>query len=362
MLPLQAPPRNLFSRRVAQAAAPADVVDYLDALRGLKPTWGDDDVQSPQRRAAEPVAGLQFTKSLYSRLKTMTSIRHCRQTDTDPLSRIVSRYVEDVAALSDQVDAINRLFTAIALSQAQMPMDTDHSFFFAPSTIWQDSERRKVNEEKARHKVASSLFAPKAPAVVLGPPAVSARLLVMDRASLLAACQEDVVRRCQQVSVYAAECLIAGVASGLLGIVSWHSGEVCWYVRNERHCRPKGHWASFSYDLWQAVKEVTLIDAMHLQGVPGWLEPPAQVQNVVNAIPPILHPEVGTVVGTMVKERQISWKVGEVTLPAEEVTPRPRVVADPAIVIGRIVLTGWESPEHRRPGWWQRLDCALARG
>src|SRR5262249_2805245 len=156
-----------------------------------------------------------------------------------------SRYVEDVAALNDQVDAINRLFTAVAVNQTRMPMDADHSFFFAPSTGWQDSEHRKVNEEKARHKVASTLIASKTPAVVRGPPAVSGRLLVMGRASLLAACQKDGVRRCQQVSVYAAECLIAGVASGLLGIVSWHSGEVCWYVRNERHCRLKGHWSSF---------------------------------------------------------------------------------------------------------------------
>lgn len=56
-------------------------------------------------------------------------------------------------------------------------------------------------------------------------------------------------------------------------------------------------------------------------------------------------------VGTMVKEREISWLAGEVSYPAERVLPRRRLVLDPAIVIGPIVLTGWELPEHTQPGW-----------
>jgi hypothetical protein len=100
---------------------------------------------------------------------------------------------------------------------------------------------------------------------------------------------------------------------------------------------------------------------MHLRGIPGWLELPRTVQSVVDAIPPILHPEIGTVVGTMVKEREISWLVDEVSYPADRVLPLLALLFDPAIVIGPVVLTGWEMPEHSRPGWWMHLDRALAR-
>ena len=49
------------------------------------------------------------------------------------------------------------------------------------------------------------------------------------------------------------------------------------------------------------------MDAMTLGGVPGWLDLPPDVGRVVDAIPPLLWPELGTVVGTMVREREISW-------------------------------------------------------
>jgi hypothetical protein len=243
-----------------------------------------------------------------------------------------------------------------------MPIDTDHGWLSAlpASTSMVDSEYRARNEEKTRSKVAAELFAPKSPGAVLGPPIINANLLAGARHAALAACREDIARGRNALVEHLWGSLMTTLANGLLGVIAWHSPEVCWYVRNERRLRLEGHWSQFRYDHFRTVKEVTLMDAMQLQGVPGWLEMPRQVENVVNAVPPILHREIGTVVGTMVKEREISWLVGDYRLPADEVIPR-RPVFDPAIVIGSIVLTGWESAEHRVPGWWQQLDCWRAR-
>src|SRR5206468_3046138 len=100
--------------------------------------------------------------------------------------------------------------------------------------------------------------------------------------------------------------------------------------------------------------------AAQLRGVPGWLDLPPAVEGVVRAVPPLLHPDLSTVVGTMVKEREISWYVGQESYTSEHDHPQRQPVIDPAITIGSVVLTGWESPEHRRPGWWMRLDRYFA--
>ncbi len=220
---------------------------------------------------------------------------------------------------------------------------------------------REDREERARVRFARDLFTPTDAGEVLGPSIIGAEFLVGDRASILAACQQDIARRCEAAAMYVWERLMQGLGSGLLGMVSWHSADVCWYVRGEHRLRLKGDWAQNHYEHWEVCKEVHLMDAMHLAGIPGWLDLPRTVQNVVDAIPPLLHPEFGTVVGTMVKEREISWLAGEVRFPAERVLPQRRLVFDPAVVIGPVVLTGWELPEHARPGWWMQLDCALNR-
>jgi hypothetical protein len=372
MLALQAPSRNLFSRRIPQTTAPRNIVDYLDARRGVKPTWGEPGDRSPQWRASRELAKSGFFERIKAELLSLTRTRRLRPTDTDPISWIVGRYVADVTALDDQVDAVNRLLGTITLSETRMPIDTDQDFRFAPagddwasrrafSEAWNMRRAREAQEERARARFARELFIPKDAGEVLGPSIIDAELLVGDRGSVLAACQHDIARRCEAAAEYLWESLMRGLGSGLLGMVAWHAADVCWYVRGEHRLRTRGHWTQNGYEHWEVCKEVHLMDAMHLAGIPGWLDLPRTVQGVVDAIPPILHPEIGTVVGTMVKEREISWLAGEVSYPAERVLPQRRLVFDPAIVIGPIVLTGWELPEHTRPGWWMRLDCALAR-
>jgi len=102
------------------------------------------------------------------------------------------------------------------------------------------------------------------------------------------------------------------------------------------------------------------MDAARLAGIPGWLELPPAVDHVARAIPRIVWRHLSTVVGTMIREREIMWLAGAVRLPEDLVRPLREPVIDPAIAIGPIVLTGWETPEHRQPGWWMRLDRYLA--
>jgi hypothetical protein len=371
MLALQAPSRNLFSRRTVREPVPTGIVDYLDAIRGVRPHERDDGTRSPQAHAAAEIAGTLLTAKLTPRLLALTGTQQLRP--TDPPDRVVSRYIADVATLDDHVDAVNRLFNSIALNQIRMPIDTDWSLLSAPGGDDWESRRalteaglrrraQREQEDRDRARLAGGLFTATAPGALLGPHVVTAELLAGRRDTVLARCMNDVDRRCRKVSYYAATCLLNGVIDGLLGAVSWHAEDVCWYARNEHHLRSKAaRRGQSAYEHWRVCKEVHLMDAMHLDGIPGWLELPREVQAVVDAIPPFLHPEIGTVVGTMVREREISWLAGEVTYPAERVVPRRRLVFDPAIVVGSIVLTGWELPEHYVPGWWQRLDCALAR-
>jgi hypothetical protein len=88
---------------------------------------------------------------------------------------------------------------------------------------------------------------------------------------------------------------------------------------------------------------------------------------VVNAIPEWLRPYVQTIVGTQIRVREISWRAETRIIETE---PRPVIenladlpgaLGDPAIVVGPIVLAGWELPEHFRPGWWMRYDLARVK-
>ncbi len=97
-----------------------------------------------------------------------------------------------------------------------------------------------------------------------------------------------------------------------------------------------------------------------LEGVPGWLKMPAWAKNVIQAIPEWLQAQVQTVVGTQIRVRQIRWSVQTITvanpIPIDTVAPMRGVNFDPAVVVGPIVLAGWEAPEHFTPGWWMRYD------
>jgi hypothetical protein len=367
MLALQAPPRNLFSRRIPRTLAPRNIVDYLDARRGVKPTWGESGDRSPQWRASRELAKAGFFERLKSQLLSLTTTRCTRLAGIAPLSWIVGRYVGDVAMLDDQVDAFNRMFAVIADSQTRVSGTIDSLPSYDATAdgrlyVVDDGRARAAAQaERSRARFARDLFTPTGAGEVLGPSIIGAEFLAHDRGSILDACQADIARRCEAAATYLWESLMRGLGGGLLGLVSWHSEDLCWYVRGEHHLKPKGDRARNSYEHWEVCKEVHLMDAMHLAGIPGWLDLPRPVQNVVDAIPPLLHPELGTVVGTMVKEREISWLAGEVSYPGERVLPQRRLVFDPAVVVGPVVLTGWELPEHSRPGWWMQLDCALAK-
>lgn len=363
MLALQPPPRNLFSTRVPRPAAPRNVADYLASLRGSAPPWGVEGAYAPQWHAANEIVEMRLYDKVAERLRAMTRLS-ALPADT-PLDGVLEKYLEYAGVLDDQVDAINRLFLTVADAQTQpsaviktpevSPYHPD--FYFHQQQVIQ----AQAEVEKARARFAQSLFAPSSADELLGAHVLTADLLAAAREVTLSACREDIDRRCQAVAAYVVQCLFAGLQSGLLGLVVWPAPDACWYVRSERIAQLKGHWTQNTYAHWHVTKEVHLKDAEQLGGIPGWLDLPPAVERVVAAVPPLLHADLVTVVGTMVRERHISWLVGEVTYPEAHVQRQRELIVDPAIVIGSVVLTGWETPEHRRPGWWIRLDRYLAR-
>lgn len=343
MLALQPPPRNLLSTRVPRVPAAYDVSDYLAPLRGTASPWGTRKRRSPQWHAAAEIGHMQLATKLADRLYAMTGLRSLPASAR--ADRVVARYLADAAALGDQLDAINRLFATVADSQT---LAAPGGFDPAPAEA-----------ETARAAFAATLFAGRTAADVFGPHVVTASLLATpDRTR--AACEEDLARRCGAIGDYAVRCLSDGLTNGLLGVAVWPAADACWYARSERVCRPTARGAGDVYKHWHVCKEVHLMDAAQLGGVPGWLDMPPAAERVVSAVPPLLHPHLGTVVGTMVRERTISWVVGKATYPREQVRPQKELIVDRAVVIGSVVLTGWESAEHRRPGWWMRLDRYLA--
>ena len=363
MLALQPPARNLFSTRVPRLSAPRNVADYLASLRGSAPPWGVEGSYSPQWHAANEIVEMRLYDKLADRLRVLTRLS-ALPADT-PLDGVLEQYLADAGALGDQLDAINRLFATVADAQTQPSavIKTPELSPYHPDFYFHQQEivRAQAQVEKARARFAQSLFVPMSADEVLGAHVVTADLLAGAREVTLATCRVDIDRRCQAVAAYAVQCLFDGLESGLLGLVVWPAPDACWYVRSERIVELKGHWTQNTYAHWHVTKEVHLMDAEQLGGIPGWLDLPPAVERVAAAVPPLLHADLGTVVGTMVRERHISWLVGEVTYPAPRVQPQRKLIIDPAIVIGSVCLTGWETPEHRRPGWWMRLDRYLAR-
>jgi hypothetical protein len=63
----------------------------------------------------------------------------------------------------------------------------------------------------------------------------------------------------------------------------------------------------------------------------------------------------------MIRKRQISWRVGTISVSRDVVLPQAAPVFDPAIAIGPIVLTGWEKDTHRIHQWWQRFRQTFTR-
>jgi hypothetical protein len=363
MFSRQTPPRNLFSTTMTRAPAARNVADYLASLRGAAPTWGAGGSKSPQWHAANEIVEMGLAAKLTDQLLGLTRIHSL------PLSastnRVIEQYFADADALASQIDAANNLFATIADAQTLMLAEVEpgqgvqHVAGSFATTARLASGQATV--EAARTRFARSRIAAKAAEVVLGPHLVTADFLAAHRGSALAACQADVTRRSKAVAAYFVQCLFDGLASGLLGLVAWPGTDVCWYVRNEHWLYLQGHWSRNTYQDWHVCKEVHLMDALTLGGVPGWLDLPPHVQRVAEAIPPLLWSHLGTVVGTMVREREIQWLVDEVSYPAEQVQPQRRLVFDPAIVVGSVLLAGWEASEHRTPGWWMKVDCWLAR-
>jgi hypothetical protein len=226
----------------------------------------------------------------------------------------------------------------------------------------------------------------------------TANLVAEGPQELLSACRRDLAVRIDAIKLHMVTELTSGVAHGIFGVVIWPGCDSCWYARSERRYTVKKESEKLAdarrverpvqardgtrslvddmitrartrrvvrvgiYEQMHVLKEVHLMDARQVRGIPFWLKLPVNVRDVVLAIPRFLHGQIGTVYGTMIREREISWKIGELSLTREMVRPQRRILFDPAIVLGNsIVLTGWETHDSAQPGWWMKLDNLLNR-
>jgi hypothetical protein len=332
-----------------------NVADYIGALRGDSAVWGHGKAQSPQWHAATELIGLDLAGQVRTQLAASLRMSTTNSCSGSGIHAIIERYLSDVSRLNAELAAFNSLLYAIAWNQ----------------TFEYTQRGSTFGVEEARASLVDQLSASWCLACNLGPSVISAGLVTLGRDTVIIQCQDDIARRIQVMAAHVVQSLIDGVASGLLGVVAWPGVETCWYVRNEHRLNLKSEtreqitdvrdMVQQSYDHWMACREVHLMDAIHVKGIPGWLDLPERVRNVTRSIPRLLHPFIGTVVGTMICCRDIQWFVANRQHKHEVERPQQQLVFDPAIVIGPVVLTGWESPEHFRPGWWATLDMKLAR-
>lgn len=353
------PEKNLLSRRIVHQPKPLNVAEYIAAVRGDTALWGLGEFKTPQWQAGTELASLGIKDKLSNVLNAQLQTPLLNGSSPHPTTyKVIEAYLSDVSRIDGELGAFRTMLDTIARNQ---------TFLFAESGgleapgSWRDAYHATfVNELRGKQLRA----------LQLGSPIVSAELVSSGSESVRTACAQDISRRVESAAVHVVECLIDGLGTGLLGVVSWPSTDTCWYVRNEHQL----HWKQNTntlltedrmevtdfYEHWMLCKAVDLMDAMHLKGIPGWLELPERVANVAASIPCLLHPFLGTVVGTMIRCREIRWFAANRQFTHEQAVPQARPVVDPAITIGPVVLTGWESPEHFKPGWWAKLDMTFA--
>lgn len=354
------PERNLLSRRVPHQPKPLNVGDYIAAVRGDTPLWGQGEFRTPQWLAGTELVSLGVKDKLSSVLNAQLRTPLLDGLSSPPKTHaVIEAYLADVSRIDGEVSAFRTMLDTIARNQTFV---YDQSGRPQPIASWHDINREVfLNVQRTRR-----LGPPQ-----LGAPVVSADLVAGGGEGVRVACAQDVRRRVESAAGHVVEGLVDGLGSGLLGVVSWPSTDTCCYVRNEqqlfwtsdseRMLGERRREITQSYEHWMLCKAVDLMDAMHLKGIPGWLELPERVAEVAASIPCLLHPFVGTVLGTMIRCREIRWFVANRQYSHEQAVPQARPVPDPAITIGPVVLTGWESPEHFEPGWWAKLDMGLAR-
>lgn len=353
------PERNLLSRRITPPPKPLNVADYIAAVRGDLAPWGAGEFKTPQWQAGTDLVALGIKDKLTGVLNAELLTPRLNASSSPPSThKVIEAYLADVSRIDGELNAFrtmletiirNQIFLFASPEQPPIPASS-HPLVSGPL----------LNELRAKQVGQAQL----------GSPIVSAELVAGGHEFVRVACAQDIGRRVEAAASHVVDSLIDGLRTGLLGLVSWPSANTCWYVRNEHQL----HWAGQSertlsvdrvevthhYDHWMLCKAVDLMDAMHLKGIPGWLELPERVANVAATIPCLLHPFVGTVVGTMIRCREIKWFVANRQYSHEQAVPQARPVVDPAITIGPVVLTGWESPEHFKPGWWAKFDMSLA--
>lgn len=358
--------RTLLSSRVASklhrrvaigpdGAAAAERPDPLGDLAALPVALqrrmgnayrAHDALARVKRSATQSVYEAQFIDAVTLGLRDRTKLG--RIPPTAPTDRIIARYLADVATIDLELGALHRFLAVITDTSTHMNASVDHREHDAAAGV--------LAVEHARGRYAGTWCNQMFPEGAFQANVATAPLVARPPAEVHEACRRDVEDRCRGLADYVVDCLLAGIEHGLFGLVAWPGPDACCYARNERRLWLQGHWSGSRYECWHVVKEVHLMQAMTLRGVPGWLDTPPHIGRVVKAIPRSLVPFVDTVIGTMIREREHSWRVGEVQYqPHQRVAPQPAPVFDPALVIGPVVLTGYERPAHAKPRWWLPL-------
>lgn len=350
------PPRIIFP------SESFDLLSYLDSLRRGPSPGGVARPDSLRHVAAGVIADRGIAKAVGHNLssKAITpSLRPGTRTQ-----RVVRHYCADVEALQGELDAYRRLLGTIATAQTEIVRPGWMSWEVQSAT---QRDRLAFVEEHLSAQAQCHL----------GVGVATADLIARGPEALLTSCNDDIRRRIGLLSGFVARVLTLGVATGLLGVVRWPGAESAWYVRNTHQYhvtkervsqRGRGHsQVQLDYEHRLACTEVHLMEAARLDDVPGWLKVPSSSAAVVAAIPWTLRPFVSTVVGTVIRQREIAWVVGQAKTSHEVVRPIPVPHFDPAVVIFSpdrglgIVLTSWEADPKSGPGLVGRLHLALVR-
>ena len=314
---------------------------------------------SPLNDAINEVVSSGLARKLHDQLLSKMKTHGC--TSSMPKQRIVSAYLSDMTALDEQLVQFDEMCRALARNHIRFLELSDRLEMTGPQvgSVQQQAFETTLNKVVGAQRV------------IMGISVVTADLMAESQDYILLIVQRDVSRRVEVLVAHLVGSLINGMTSGLYGIAVWPGVSSTWYVRNDHLLKlasTKTTNTSFDrmtvnhrYEQWMRCNEVHLMDAVRLCGIPGWLEYPPNIQEALDKIAPLFKAHVSTIVGTMIRKREISWCVGAMNISEDILLPQPAPIYDPAIAIGPIVLTGWEKESHRIRRWWQGFRQTFAK-
>lgn len=188
----------------------------------------------------------------------------------------------------------------------------------------------------------------------LQPSVVTAQLVAQPSKTVYEALEDDLVNRISRIITHVFAVLHKGFQQAWYGPISWTGETTCEFIyftspilflgttqETEATAKSLKTVTRHRFQHRRGYHQQHLMCAKMASGLPPSGLLPPRIRHLVESLPRFLESVVSTVDGLLVAERIVEWDEGTSETTHEVVLPHPRLAADPAIVVGPYVLTGW---------------------